>query len=412
MKLQMDEFCKAGYDNAMRVWAPKLGAPWCFAALVHPETSQKAASALLEVLGTRGDTPRVLSDEQMIKIYDDVGKDKLLQWTKVWSWEATGCMGNLHNLAKKSFRTPEELTQLAKPMSRWALHFARRWVSSTLIEEISFSQAKETKQKNMGELALEMRMHHLSDNAYAYRQALRKFMAVAKLAKPTPKKGQGSSANKRKCGSKSAASGRGGLMLTRNALFEHFRLQHELSERYTPAAMASAQKTSVIAANSARSAAAAIFAKAVPKLAVEAEAMLPLTAQPCSAAMKAEADAATKLKTPEGRESAVLELLLSKQYWGGGVVTPLYTQISEGERSRDQYRVWRGNLGGEDERQSACRRCESRDCTNAEERRRSRGLFNLEWEDSAAAAFFDGGSGAAQKKAPSLFERFCAADDS
>ena len=260
----------------------------------------------------------------------------------------------------------------------------------------------------MGELALEMRMHHLSDNAYAYRQALRKFMAVAKLAKPTPKKGQGSSANKRKCGSESAASGRGGLVLTKNALFEHFRLQHELSERYTPAAMASAQKTSVIAANSARSAAAAIFAKAVPKLAVEAEAMLPLTAQPRSAAMKAEADAAATLKTPEGRESAVLELLLSKQYWGGGVVTPLKSAKAREAEIKTVF--------GEAILAGKTNDSQRVDAVKAEiARMQKKGedpVASLEWEDSAAAAFIDGGSGAAQKKAPSLFERFCAADDS
>lgn len=65
MKVQMDTFCKTGYENAVRVWAPKLGAPWCFAGLVHPETSQTAANALLEVLGSRGGTPRVTGDEQM-----------------------------------------------------------------------------------------------------------------------------------------------------------------------------------------------------------------------------------------------------------------------------------------------------------------------------------------------------------
>ena len=127
-------------------------------------------------------------------------------------------------------------------MSRWALHFARRWVSSTLIEEISFSQVKETKQKNMGELAIEMRMHHLSDNAYAYRQALRMFMAKAKRVAAQKQSGGSpvTSPAKRKFGSEVTASGRGGLMLTKNALGEHFRLQHELSERYTPPAMAAA----------------------------------------------------------------------------------------------------------------------------------------------------------------------------
>ena len=406
MKAQMDTFCKAGYENAVRVWAPKLGAPWCFAGLVHPETSQTAASALLEVLGSRGDTPRVTGDEQMVRIFGEVGKDKILQWTKVWSWQATGCMDNLHDLAKSSFRTPEEFAQLAKPMSRWALHFARRWVSSTLIEEISFSQVKEAKQKNMGELAIEMRMHHLSDNAYAYRQALRMFMAKAKRA--AAQKQSGGSPAKRKFGSEVTASGRGGLMLTKDALGEHFRLQHRLSERYTPLAMTAAQKTSAIAANGARSAASTAFAKAIPKLAVEAEELLPLTAQPQSAAMQAKAEEAVKLKTPEGRESAIVELLCSGHYWNGGAHTPLKSAAAREDEIKTVFgeAILAGTTNN-DGRITAVKAEIARMRLAGEDP-----VETLEFEDSVAAAFIDGGSCVAQKKGSSLFQRFCEVDES
>jgi len=129
-------------------------------------------------------------------------------------------------------------------------------------------------------------------------------------------------------------------MLTKNALGEHFRLQHRISERYTPLAMAAAQKTSAIAENGARSAASTAFTtKAVPKLAVEAEELLPLTAQPQSAAMQAKAEAAAKLKAPEGRESAIVELLCSGHYWNGGAHTPLKSAAErEDERSQDGIR--------------------------------------------------------------------------
>ena len=101
-------------------------------------------------------------------------------------------------------------------------------------------------------------------------------------------------------------------------------------------------------------------------------------------------------------------MLLSKQYWGGGVVTPLKSaKAREAEINTVFGEAILAGKTNDSQRVDAVKAEIARMQKKGEDP-----VASLEWEDSAAAAFIDGGSGAAQKKAPSLFERFCAADDS
>ena len=102
------------------------------AAAAAAVTMQRRRPLMLEVTGARGATARVDGDSEMVDVFRNVGADAISVWLKVWNWDDAGVTASLHELAKRPMRSPADLEKRAKPVSRWALHYPRRWITSTL----------------------------------------------------------------------------------------------------------------------------------------------------------------------------------------------------------------------------------------------------------------------------------------
>ena len=422
MKLQVAELCRAGAANAMKNISPKLEAPWCFAALVHPETSQRAASALLEVTGARGATARVDGDSEMVGVFRNIGADAISVWLKVWNWDDAGVTASLHELAKRPMRSPADLEKRAKPMFRWALHYPRRWITSTLIIEIGYSQVKSAVQKNLSELAIAWRMHHLSDNAYAYRTKLREFIAAEKAKKKKRKAVSSDGSAAPPVASEQSAGGRGNIVYSKPALLELFRLIRERASRYTLKVMAGASSTAKTAAAASRAVQSEAFASTVTVLPPTAPTLFPHSDQAHSTSMIAGADAAVKLATPEGRRDAITSLIISPGFYGGGVGTPLKTAGARAAEIRlilgDAITTVSGagevELTRDADRVAAAKAALAKIVACQTQQRVTGATVTplhmlIEWENTSAAAFIDdgGADGSKKPKPKTLFRKMC-----